>query len=234
LTNRARMLDAYRWFIVATAAVAFVLCSIWLPAPQLDWRFLILTTVMMGVSSRFSIQIPRVNTNVTISDTFIFLVLLLYGGIAGILVAAFEGLSSGLRISRRPLTVIFNSAMMAASTAFTVMVMKFFFGPIGQLRFQDTSHFIVAAGVMALMQYFSNSGICAIGLAVKQGAAIWRTWQTHYMWTSITYLAGAALAAFASTSIEKIGLAILFVGAPIILIVYFTYHKYLNEIKTTS
>src|SRR5207253_11288295 len=82
LTNRARMLDAYRWFIVATAAVAFVLCSIWLPAPQLDWRFLILTTVMMGVSSRFSIQIPRVNTNVTISDTFIFLVLLLYGGIA--------------------------------------------------------------------------------------------------------------------------------------------------------
>ena len=40
----------------------------------------------------------------------------------------------------------------------------------------------------------------------------------------------AALAAFASTSIEKIGLAILFVGAPIILIVYFTYHKYLNEI----
>src|SRR5256714_8259451 len=88
--------------------------------------------------------------------------------------------------------------------------------------------------MMALVQYFSNSGLCAIGLAIKTGEPIWRTWQTHYLWTSITYLAGAGLAAVASNSIDKIGLAILFVGAPIILIVYFTYNKYLNEIKATA
>jgi hypothetical protein len=32
---------------------------------------------------------------------------------------------------------------------------------------------------MALIQYFSNSGICAIGLAIKQGESIYRTWQSH-------------------------------------------------------
>ena len=57
-----------------------MLSTLWLPAPQFDLRFLILAAVMMVVSSRFSVQIPRVNTNVTISDTFIFLVVLLYGG----------------------------------------------------------------------------------------------------------------------------------------------------------
>src|SRR3989440_1191645 len=211
-----------------------MLSTVWLPAPKFDWRLLILAAVMMVVSSRFSVQIPRVNTNITISDTFIFLVLLLYGGVAGILLAGIEGLFSGLRISKRPITVAFNSAMMLASTSLTVMVVHWFFGPIANLRFQDLSHFGVAVGMMALVQYFSNSGICAIGLAIKKGESIWRTWQTHYLWTSITYLAGAGLAAVASNSIDKIGLAILFVGAPIILIVYFTYNKYLNEIKATA
>jgi diguanylate cyclase (GGDEF)-like protein len=91
-----------------------------------------------------------------------------------------------------------------------------------------------AVGTMALVQYFSNSGICAVGLAIKQGDTIWRTWQTHYLWTSGTYLAGAALAAVTSDSIDHVGLSLLVVGAPILFIVYFTYHKYLNEIKATA
>jgi diguanylate cyclase (GGDEF)-like protein len=234
LTNCSRPLDAYRWMIVAAGSAALAWSSVSLPAPKFDWRFLILATVMMVISSRFAVQIPHVNTNVTISDAFIFLVMLLYGGLAGILLAAVEGLFSGLRISKRPLVVAFNSAMMLFSTSLTVLVLQLTFGPVGQLRFLDRSHFIAAVGAMALAQYFSNSGICAVGLAIKEAKSVWRTWQTHYLWTSITYLSGAALAAIASNSVDRIGLSIVLVGAPIIVIVYFTYHKYLNEIKATS
>ena len=234
ITNQNRLLDAYRWVVVAAGSVALICSTLWLPVPKFDWRFLILAATMMVVSSRFSVQIPRVNTNVTISDTFIFLVLLLYGGVAGILVAAVEGLFSGLRISKRPLTIAFNSAMMVFSTSLTVMVVRICFGSIGELRFQDVSHFVAAAGAMALVQYVSNSGVCAIGLAIKTGESIWRTWQTHYLWTSITYFTGAGLAAFASNSIDRIGLTIVLVGAPIIVVVYFTYNKYLEEIRSTS
>lgn len=234
LTTRARLLDAYRWLIVAAGAAALTSSSVLMSPPKFDWRFLILAAVMMLVSSRFAVQIPRVNTNITISDTFVFLVLLLYGGTSGVLLAAVEGLFSGLRISKRPLVVAFNSAMMLVSTSLTVMVVQMFFGSVKDLRFQDLSHFIGAVGTMALVQYFANSGICAIGLAIKKGESVWRTWQTHYLWTSITYLSGAALAAIASNSIDRIGLSIVFVGAPVILIIYFTYHKYLNEIKATA
>ncbi len=232
--NRPRLLDVYRWLIVIAGGLALLASSRWLPAPHLDWRFIILASVMMLVSSRFSVQIPRVNTNVTISDTFIFLVLLLYGGFAGIILAAVEGLFSGLRISKRPLVIAFNSAMMLCSTSLTVMVVRMTFGPIGELRLLETSHFAAAVGTMALIQYFSNTGISAIGLACKQAESVWRTWQTHYLWTSITYLSGALLAAVTANSIERIGLTIILVGVPIIGIVYFTYHKYLNEIKTAA
>jgi diguanylate cyclase (GGDEF)-like protein len=234
LTSKQNLAIPYKWLIVVLGVVAMVFSAFWLPRPHFDLRFLLLTTVMMLVSSRFSIQIPRVNTNVTVSDTFIFLVVLLYGGFAAILVAAAEGLFSGLRVSKTPRTVAFNSAMMAGSTFLTVAALRLLFGPIAELRAHGLSPFIAAVGTMVLVQYFSNSGICAIGLALKTGKSIWRTWQTHYMWTSITYLVGGAVAAVTSTSVEKVGLAILLVGAPIISIVYFTYHKYLDEIKATS
>jgi diguanylate cyclase (GGDEF)-like protein len=234
ITNQPRLLDAYRWVVVAAGSAALIASTVFLRAPKLDLRFLILASIMMVVSSRFSVQIPRVNTNITISDTFIFLVLLMYGGVAGILLAAVEGLFSGMRISKRPLVIAFNSGMMMFSTSLTVMVVTLCFGPIGEVRSYDVSHFVAAIGAMALVQYFSNSGICAIGLAIKTGQTIWRTWQTHYLWSSITYLAGAGLAAFAANSIDKIGFTIVLVGAPILVVVYFTYNKYLDEIRATA
>jgi hypothetical protein len=84
---------------------------------------------------------------------------------------------------------------------------------------------------MAPAQYFLNSGMCAAGLAIK--AVRLAHLAAHYLWTSITYLSGAALAAIASNSIDRIGLSIVS-SEPIIVIVYFTYNKYLNEIKATS
>src|SRR5712692_6741591 len=155
IANHHRVANLYKWLVVAIGVATMVFSAWWLPLPKFDLRFLLLATVMMLVSSRFSVQIPRVNTNVTVSDTFIFLVLLLYGGMAGILVAAAEGLFSGLRISKTPLVVAFNSAMMACSTFLTVAALRLFFGPIANLRSQERSVFIAAIATMALVQYFS-------------------------------------------------------------------------------
>jgi len=194
----------------------------------------LLFAVTILVSSRFAVQIPRVNTNITVSDTFIFLVLLLYGGFAGMVLAAAEGLFSGLRISKTPVVIAFNSAMMACSTFLTVVVLRVFFGSVADLRAFELSSFIAAVGTMAMVQYFANTGFTAVGLALKTGESVWLTWQKHYLWTSITYIAGAAVAAATVNSFAKAGFTIFIVGAPVIAIIYFTYHKYLDEIKSTS
>ena len=229
-----RVTKIYKWMIVTLGATTLAYSGYWLPTPRFDWRLLMLTGVMIFVSSKLSVQIPRVNTNVTVSDTFIFLVLLLYGGLAGMLLALADGLCGGLRIRGKLITVLFNCGMMVCSTFVTVVVLRVFFGPTSNLRSLEWSSFIAAMATMALVQYVTSSGICAVGLAFKTGKSVWETWQTHYLWTSVTYLAGAAVAAAASNSIERAGLTILAVGAPVIFILYFTYHKYLNEIKATS
>ena len=221
--------------LVVLGGIASIAYGAWrMPLPQLDVRFLLLALVTMIVSSRFAVKVPRANTNVTVSDTFIFLALLVYGGFAGIFLAAAEGLFSGIRISKTAAIVAFNSAMMACSTLLTVLVVEFFFGPIASLRFNEWHHFIPAVGTMALAQYFINTGFSAIGVALKAGGSIFRTWQKHYLWTSITYISGSAVAAITANSFERAGFAILIVATPVISIVYFTYHKYLDEIKASA
>src|SRR5258707_13166384 len=93
-----RVTKIYKWMIVTLGATTLAYSGYWLPKPRFDWRLLMLTGGMIFLRSKLSVQIPRVNTNVTVSDTFIFLVLLVYRGFAAMLQALAPGLFGGLRL----------------------------------------------------------------------------------------------------------------------------------------
>ena len=126
--------DLYRRCVAIIGAAICAHSIHSLPISRIDMRLMFFTAITIVLSSRVSVRIPRVNANVTVADSFIFLVLLLYGPDAGILLAAADGLISALRISKRPLTLFFNSAMMATSTLFTAFIAQFFFAVSHQSR----------------------------------------------------------------------------------------------------
>ncbi len=99
--SRQELFTPYRWTVVAVGSVVTFWCVNRLPLAQLDWRFLLLALVTVGISSRIAVKIPRYDTNITVSDTFVFLALLSYGGEAAVILAAAEGVVSGCRISKR-------------------------------------------------------------------------------------------------------------------------------------
>src|ERR1700760_2409308 len=121
-SSRINFVKLYQWSVVAAGALVAAWCVRLVTSAHLDLRFLLLAFVTVGVSSRISVKIPRHDSNITLSDTFVFLAVLIYGGPAAILLAAAEGVSSGLRISKKkkPLTVLFNASVMACSTAAAV------------------------------------------------------------------------------------------------------------------
>lgn len=222
----------YKWAVVFIGAALCCFSAFNLVVSAIDWRFLLLGAMTVVISSRLAVQIPRVNTNITVSDTFIFLAILLYGGPAAVLLAATEGLCSGYRISKKPVTFLFNSAVMACATFFSVAVLAAIFGSHAQLRAHDK--IVFALCVMALAQYLSNTAIVAIGLALKTEQPFWQTWHKHYLWTSITYFAGAAAAGVILYFVNTWGFYAVIAAIPVIGIVYFTYYKYLEDLRITS
>ncbi|HEV7799018.1 MAG TPA: EAL domain-containing protein [Pyrinomonadaceae bacterium] len=227
---KQKQINAYLWSVILLGGAVTLAAAVRMPWAALGLRFLLLAFFTVVISSRVSVRIPRANTNVTVSDTFIFLVMLLYGGPAAILVAATEGLASGIRISKTPTMVLFNSGVMACSTSITVVALTL----LGIHPNTSISSTAMAVAIMALVQYLSNTTLVGAGLALKLSERFWPTWQKICLWTSITYFGGAAAAGVIFCSFNAVGLYALLITIPIISTIYFTYRKYLEDIRLTS
>ena len=111
--GKQRFINRYMWLVVAAGTAMFVLSAVNLPFARLDFRFGLLFLLTVVISSRIAIKVPRVNTTITVADSFVFLTLLLYGPEAAVIVAAADGLSAGFHLSKRWITVLFNAAAAA-------------------------------------------------------------------------------------------------------------------------
>ena len=225
----------FLWVVVVSGCVAFVYSAFQIDFRQFDAHFAVLVAMAFLLTSRITIPIPRFSSQISVSDTFVFLVLLLYGGPAAVIVGAFEALLSSLRFSRRLVIVSFNFGSAAISILITSSVMHLIFGNVVSLRTNPlTATFIAAICTMALTHYVSNSGIVAVGGALKSNTPIWQTWRRHYLWTSLTYFAGACAAGVIGGLVYFIGVYAFVITLPIIAIIFLTYRTYLKNVETSA
>lgn len=234
-TARNRFFGPFLWAITGLGGLALLYSSYHLNVQKLDTQFAILLGLTLLVSSRIIVPIPQFSSQISVSDTLVFLMLLLYGGEAAIIVASTEAALSSLKFSRKPRTILFNWGCAALSVFVTSSLLELLFGDIISLPTKPVSAgFGAAICTMALAHYACNSGIVAICAALKTNQPIWQTWRNHYLWTSITYFAGASAAGVIATLIHHLGLYALIITLPIIAIVFLTYRTYLKNIETSA
>ena len=225
----------FLWVVVASGCFAFVYSAFQIDFRQFDAHFAVLVAMAFLLTSRITIPIPRFSSQISVSDTFVFLVLLLYGGPAAVVVGAFEAFLSSLRFSRRHVIVAFNFGSAAVSILITSAVMRSVYGNVIDLRSDPlTVRFVAAICTMALTHYAANSGVVAIGGALKSNQPIWQTWRKHYLWTSITYFAGACAAGVIAGLVYFIGVYAFVITLPIIAIIFLTYRTYLKNVETSA
>src|SRR5215210_7679585 len=234
-SSKRHLVKPFMWTVIGTGAGVCLFSAYHLPVAQLDVLFLLLAFSTIAVTSGIAVQMPGVNGRITLSETFIFLTMLLYGGEAAILLAAADGIRSSLLISRKPLTISYNAALLAISTFLTVWALRFFFGNVVNIAHGDFSaQFLLAVCVMGFVQYIGNSFLAAVAQAWKMGQTIWQVWSKYCLWASITYFAGASAAIITAKLIGTVGFYAIIATTPIIAIVYLTYRTYLKNIEVMA
>jgi signal transduction histidine kinase/CheY-like chemotaxis protein len=234
-TTRNKFFGPFLWVATGTGCLAFFYAIAQIKLAHFDSGFVLLVAMALLLSSRVTIPIPRLTSQISVSDTFVFLLLLLYGAPAAIIIGSFEALLSSLRFSRKWRIVAFNWASAALSISITSMVMGTMFGDVIALRAHPlTARFVAAICTMALAHYVSNSGLVAIGAALKTDEPIWQTWRKHYLWTSITYFSGALAAGVIAGLVYFIGSYAFVITLPIVAIVFLTYRTYLRHVETSA
>jgi diguanylate cyclase (GGDEF)-like protein/PAS domain S-box-containing protein len=222
------------WSVILAGALVSAASAHRLPLTTLNLKLVVLVLVTTLIGSRITIQIPGGKGHISVSDTFIFLTMLLFGGEAAVLLAASEAFISSIYFNKRLIVRLFNAAVMAFSTFVTAYVVNAGFGSFSSLRQTYSPNLIVALCVMALVQYGLNSGIVAVNVALRFNEPVWTTWRKNFLWTSITYFAGASAAGIVAAIIGKIGFYAVVATAPIVAIIYLTYRTYLKNIETSE
>ncbi len=208
-----------------------------LPFEKLDFYFFVLFCFTIGIGSRMTIEIPRFKSHISVSDTFIFLTLVLYGGEIAVVLAAVEAFCSSLRFCNKKITVFFNAAAMALSTTIVVLSLKSF-GLYTESQMhghgEDFGDFFVALSVMALTQFIASTTFASIYGALESEKPFWETWKTKYLWIFITYFVGAITAGCLLKAIDYAGFKVVIVTLPIIYFVYLTYRMYLKNVEMAT
>ena len=229
-SNKLRFHDYFLSFVPLLGSVVSVFCFIRLDYARLDLRFAILALVTICFGSRLGIEFSKHRIQITVSDSFIFLTLLLYGVETAVLLAAAEAFCSSFRFSKLWRIRLFNASLLAISTFVTGMVVRSIFGPVVELgRGQLSGNFVTAVCLIALIQFLVNSSIPALRQSLKLDLPFVQLWRQHYLWTSITYLAGGSAAGITAKLINGNGFYAFMAIVPVVSVIYFTYQTYRKQ-----
>jgi signal transduction histidine kinase/ActR/RegA family two-component response regulator len=232
-----KLVKPYLLTIIALGGAVYFLAAYRLDSRIVDLKLAVLVLLTLCISSRITIKIPQFGSWISVSDTFIFLTLLLYGADAAILMSATEALLTSFRSEycRKPTTIVFNWACAAMAICITSYTFIYFFGdPVDLNASALSTRFITAVGLMALVQYAANSGIVSVLGALKANGKIWQTWKKYFLSTSISIFGGALAAAMIAKLMGEFGFYALIVTLPVIAIVFFTYRTYLKNIEASA
>src|ERR1044072_4671884 len=155
-----KLFGPFLWVVIACGLLAFVSSALQIGFALFDPPFVGLVAAALLLMLGMTMPLHRFSSQISVYDTFVFLILLRYGGAAAVVVGAMEAFIPSLRFSRRPVIVGFNWASTAVSILMTSSVLEWIFGSVVLLRTKPISPtFFAAICTMALTHYVSNSGI---------------------------------------------------------------------------
>ena len=222
--------------------IAVILCGLacvaWAaagaPLDRVDVRFLFLVCFTLGLGSRISVRIPKVKSHISVSDTFIFLTLLLYGGELAIILAAIEATISSWRFCSKRITVLFNSAAMAIATTavYSILLISGLYTEDKlQGRPGNLQSFTIILSVIAMTQFGVNTVLATVYDSLKNSLPVLDTWKKKYIWTFITYFFGVLGAGLLVQISATLGFWMLIAVVPVIFFVFLTYKMYLSNVE---
>jgi len=196
-----------------------------------EWILLSLVTILMV--SRIDIGIHKGRSAVTLSDTFIFISMLLYGTHASVVLAGLDAAVCALLFKERRRMIVFNGAAMSMSVFAASSTVTLMFGELRPLA-SEPARLVLAAGMLALIHLVLISGAMSVASSQKNALSLIDSWKASFLWTSISALAGAASACLIVELITVISFNAFIISVPILTITYFTYKVYLDRVETSN
>lgn len=215
--------------VVVTAGAAVVVLGIATliqTPPPADFWWLALLTFVSGV---LPVKLPKVAANISVSETFVFCGTLLFGEYAGALLGCLDvGLMWARLIPQKVRwhRMLFSMAANPLSIWLAAIVLFHVAGtePLFTLPPAPLDFWLIAGLItFAVLYFLLNSSLVAVAIALDQGLNPIDIWSKHFFRLWLNYWAGASVAGLLVSFTHDISPLALFVIAPLMLVLFFTY-----------
>lgn len=231
LTPRGQLYIA----VVAAAGLLVVgHCITMLLANPIGWEWAVLAGLTL-LSGSFTVRVPSFQARISVSETFVFTSVLLFGTCAGTLTVALDTLVAALssrRRAREPLRVLFNlaSASLSIWTAGHVFYVTSGIEPlsISPTRVPELLWPLVG---MTSVHFLLNSGLVAAALSTERQESAFTIWRTIFPWLSINYFGGASVAALLVSYTRGVDFMALSIIVPLLVSSYLTHKMALGRVE---
>jgi putative nucleotidyltransferase with HDIG domain len=221
--------------IAGTAVISHSISEVWRESLGPRWLILAVLTLLSGSAT---VKLPSVPATISISETFVFTSVLLYGPSAGTTIVALDGLIISSWFARRRkefYRIAFNMAAPALSIWIAAQAYFLFpeVKPLISSRI-GINQIIFPLLAFTFLHFVINSLLIAIAVAFETGRSVWDIWRRDFLWLSLNYFGGASVSALLVVYTRDIDPAYLSVIVPLLLILYFTFKIPMARVEDTN
>ena len=219
-------------FVLGLAALVDALYTMQVTHVSSWWIGLAILTLASGV---FTIKVPALNAALSVSETFLFITVLMFGDAPAVIIVALDGLTISLVRRRREFR---HAAFNLAEPTLSIWVASkvyFALAGVGPLSVAPASIAVIGlpALVLSAVYFAMNSGLNALAVASESGSSPFPLWRKYFLGVSLNYFGGASIAALISvhaTHTAELITSILTI-APLIIVSYFTFRSSMGRLE---
>ncbi len=226
---------AHRWLVgtVFVFGVAALADAVYTLGAKLTDPWWILFGVLTLVTGAFAVKVPALNATLSISETFLFALTIMFGPAPAVATVALDGLTlSLLRRRRNPRQVAFNVAEPAISMWVAAQAYYLTSG-VQPLMDAPATLGQVALPALALAgtYFMMNSVLNALAMATEAGTSPFALWRKYFLWVSLNYFGGVSIAVLLAVNSQDFTLGGLLAVAPLVFISYFTFKSSMGRLE---
>jgi diguanylate cyclase (GGDEF)-like protein/putative nucleotidyltransferase with HDIG domain len=228
--------NAYLWSVIATGFTVIGLSIHGLYAEPIGNQWFILAALTL-ISGSATVTLPSSSASISLSETFVFTAVLLYGPAAGTIIVALDGLIISFWISKRrnekgPHRALFNMSAPAVSAWCGAQLFFRIAGIAPLIKGPSPTYAILPALIVFALVYFCvNSWLITFVIALERRLNPLKVWTSSFLWMSLNYFAGASIAFLFVGYNRRIDIGYIGVIVPLLLVLYFTFKTTISRVE---
>ena len=228
---------AYIAVVVAAGSFMVVQSFAQLYLHNIGWSWTILALLTL-VSGSATVNLPSLPATVSVSETFVFTSVLLFGPAAGTLTVALDALIISFWSFRKGhphYKILFNVCAVSLTLWFASNI-YYQLSPYGPLYFiEDKSvriHEILGPLLAFTVAYYAiNTWLITLAIALERRVSPLKIWRENFIWIALNYFGGASVAALLVSYTRDLDYTYLVIIVPLLVVLYFTFSTSMGRVE---